>query len=349
MEPINSNTTIQNAVEVDMSSHLQKMTVIELFGGKITEELSGNSGTVYLIDRGESVVPRNIVAKTVKIKSETGLARFMDECKKWAKVNSPFVATAFYIEKRYTETFLCMKFGDQSLLSFLKTSTLTDFGAIFIATQLAYGLRDMKRLGVSYHQDYNPQNILVQDFSKTILEFPPKHYDDAFRFRIMLSDFGMADYFAEDPINGARGGKFAYKAPEQYENSEIIGFDPDIFSFGVIVTLLLSDFHPCGNAKEKILSKRNPKTKGGWEYWAKQGNRVVNLKSPYSIEIANMLRRCLSIQPLDRPNIEEVIAVLNDEASKIDDVQFEIMKFHLSYLYTSFCKSLSGEIRVYQS
>lgn len=244
-----------------------------------------------------------------------------------------------YIDIIEGQYFVCMRASIDGNLSELISEGLDEVSAYNLALQLVKGLIDMHDSGIEHHQDLNPPNIMFEDMSKlfdsdgkpvndrTEYEpYPPKGYHESFKYRVMISDFGMANYFLKNPVSGRSGGKFAYKAPEQYEN-DIIGFAPDLFALGVILCMMFTGKHPTGK-DAKFALKKSPKLNGGWSSWAENGQRTVSCETE---GMTNMITSLLNPNPEKRPSLRQVFDTLLAEFDKSNKAQSTYAKSLLEY------------------
>ncbi|KAH1237445.1 Cysteine-rich receptor-like protein kinase 6 [Glycine max] len=131
----------------------------------------------------------------------------------------------------------------------------------------------------------------------------------------LSEDFGMARIFTqESDINTKRiVGTYGYMSPE-YAMEGIFSFESDVYAFGVLLLEIISG--------RKNNTAEGPLNLVGhaWELW-KQGH-ALDLLDPTLIEsfIQNEVLRCIHVGLLcveecaaDRPNISEMIPMLNSE------------------------------------
>jgi serine/threonine protein kinase len=296
------------------------------FPGKIKSEFAGNSGKVYLVENN-ATVPKYIAYKSCKELSEHSLELFKEEVLKWNSINSRYTVPIYYIHLIYGEYYACMRACDGSLEDFLKEE-ISEVAAFNYSLQIIKGLMDLNSSSIKHHQDFNPQNILFEDLSRNFVGFPPDNIDSSHRYRMMISDFAMSNYYLKDQIAGKSGGKFPFKAPEQYKESKISGFSPDKFSLGVLLCLLFSKKHPCGHLASQVL-KRNPKKlKTSWETWAKEGQRKIDVSN---LKLKNLILRLLSVEPLCRPSYEECFSSIKELYEDEYKSDFETSMFYINY------------------
>lgn len=296
------------------------------FQGNIKNEFSGNSGKVYLVENN-AAVPKYIAYKSCKELNEHSLELFKEEVLKWNSINSRYTVPIYYIHLICGEYYACMRACDGSLEDFLKEK-ISEVAAFNYSLQIIKGLIDLDRSSIKHHQDFNPQNILFEDLSRKWVGFPPDDIDSSHRYRMMISDFAMSNYYIKDQVAGKSGGKFPFKAPEQYKESEITNFSPDKFSLGVLLCLLFTSKHPCGHSASQVLKKNPKKLKTSWETWAKEGQRTIDISDS---KLNDLILRLLSVEPLCRPSYEECIECIKKLYKDKYTNDFETSMFYIDY------------------
>ncbi|HDM8174871.1 TPA: protein kinase [Vibrio harveyi] len=337
----------------------EKYVLESIFLGKIINTFEGNSGRVYLVENtpippATYTIPKFIAYKKCKRYDGDSFEIFKEETEKWFQIVSRYVLPIQYIDIIEGQYFVCMRAGIDGNLSELILNGLDDVAAYNIALQLVKGLIDMQASGIKHHQDLNPPNIMFEDMSKlfdsngkpvndrTEYEpYPPQEYHYSFKYRVMISDFGMANYFLKDPVQGKAGGKFAYKAPEQYDKS-IDGFAPDLFALGVILCMMFTGMHPTGEDAAFAL-KKSPKLKQGWSSWAKNGERLVNCANQ---KVTKLILSLLEPMPNDRPSLQHVFDTLLAEFETLDKGQSINARFLFKFFEETYIKDKKSILEV---
>ncbi|MFH8136346.1 protein kinase [Pantoea osteomyelitidis] len=296
------------------------------FQGEIKKKFQGNSGLVYLV-KNDSVSPKFIAYKRCKYLTDEGRTLFEEEIMKWNSITSRYIVPIFYVHIILNEYFACMRACHGSLVDLMQGS-FDETSAYVYALQLVKGMIDINNSSIIYHQDLNPQNILYEDLSQLFKDFPSNNMHPSHRFRLMISDFAMSNYYIKNNIDGKSGGKFPFKAPEQYSSTNIEGFKPDHFALGVILCMLFTNKHPCGYQPNEILRKNPKKLKTSWESWAVVGKMTVDF---HNENVANLILSLLCPEPNARPDFKRCFEVLEQEFQKHDSVQCEISKFYIEY------------------
>ncbi|KAK1396863.1 putative serine/threonine-protein kinase NAK [Heracleum sosnowskyi] len=136
-------------------------------------------------------------------------------------------------------------------------------------------------------------------------------------FNAKLSDFGLARDGPEDDkshVSTRVMGTYGYAAPE-YMSTGHLNAKSDVYSFGVVLLEILSG--------RKAIDKNRPTGEQRLVEWAKPylNNkrrifRVIDsrLEGQYSLDharrAANLAVQCLCVEPRIRPNMDEVVTVL---------------------------------------
>ena len=298
------------------------------FKGKITSRKEGNSGQIFIVDHGENVYPRFVAYKSLKNFNPEKLVAFENEIKNWFKSQNPYLVRPFYVQTIIDNKYVCMPAFEGSLEELLKCDFDLDSAYIY-SLQIIKGIMNLNNFGVKHHQDLNPPNILFRDLSKYFQGFPPDSMHPSFKYKLYISDLGIADLYDPETSTNKFGGKWAFRSPEQYpEGQNIKGFAPDIFALGVILTLLFTRTHPSGLLLHQV-NKRNPKNpKGGWLNWAINGERIIKSKDN---SINEAILKMLSPLPSERPKIEDIFSVINESLLTHNANIYSHMNFYFGY------------------
>jgi serine/threonine protein kinase len=308
------------------SEDVQDELLNKVFQGKIKKKFNGNSGLVYLVEN-DCTSPKYIAYKRCKHLTDKGRSLFEEEVLKWNSITSRYIVPIFYVHIILNEYFACMRACHGSLVELMQES-IDETSAYIYALQLVKGMIDINNSSIVYHQDLNPQNILFEDLSRLFKDFPSSDMHPSHRFRLMISDFAMSNYYLKNNIDGKSGGKFPFKAPEQYSSMDIKGFEPDRFALGVILCMLFTNKHPCGHTSSQVLKKNPKKLKTSWDKWALEGQRSVEF---HNDTIVDLIIGLLCPVPGSRPNFNHCFDVLKQEFRKHDSAQCEISKFYIDY------------------
>lgn len=297
------------------------------FGGEIVKEFLGNSGKVYLV-KNNATSPAYVAYKTCKELCEENKSLFDEEVLKWNSINSRYIVPIHYIHNIKGEYYACMRACDGTLADLMLQEEVCETSAYIYALQIIKGLMDMNASSIEHHQDFNPQNILFEDMSRLFRDFPHKDIHPSHRYRMMISDFAMSNYYVKNNIDGRAGGKFPFKAPEQYKDSQLSGFKPDRFALGVLLCMLFTGKHPCGFKKNQVLKKNPKKLKTSWETWAHSETKTVSF---HNTEVSNLISKLLSTEPEERPNHKECFVVIRKQFEKFNPNEYSTAMFYIEY------------------
>ncbi|CAM0909598.1 unnamed protein product [Alopecurus aequalis] len=157
------------------------------------------------------------------------------------------------------------------------------------------------------HRDLKPHNILLDH------NMIPK-----------IADFGSARALSSDAADECTSrvvGTSGYKAPE-YASQGIYSMKTDVFSFGVLVLVIIS------GRKNTILDKRGDTVgdlvRDSWHMWKDQRlHELVDPSLGSRYDIAEITRctqvalLCAQEDPADRPTMADVAAMLNSESMSL--------------------------------
>lgn len=160
---------------------------------------------------------------------------------------------------------------------------------------------DVPRGGVS-HGNLKPENVLIHETGVA-----------------QLSDFGLAtvlnDHLRVQPAlesSASRRGTFAYMAPEQWTRTTRADCEADMYAFGIILYELLTGEHP-------FPSLRGRPTKDEWRKAHEQdrpGELGEHMRGvPDALD--QLVQRCLSKHPQERPTASEAYATLQRIARQL--------------------------------
>ncbi|MDH8701080.1 serine/threonine protein kinase [Dysgonomonadaceae bacterium PH5-43] len=151
------------------------------------------------------------------------------------------------------------------------------------------------------HQDIKPDNILVDSENN-----------------YMITDFGISTRIRstlrksiDKPVGQSGGGTLAYMGPERFGSDPQPIMASDIWSLGATMYELLTGEAPFGEH-------------GG--LLQKNGSDIPQIKGVYSKELKNLIYKCLSQEPWDRPTgatiYEYAQKTINGEKISISSAKF---------------------------
>lgn len=258
----------------------------------------GKGSAAHVFLAREAPLKRLVAVKVLRpsiLRSEVMLRRFEREAESIARIHHPNVAAVHrigrlsngvpfmvleYIEGRTTEDALAAR------------GTLPASDTRRILSETASALAAAHARGI-IHRDVRPNNILLE------------HHTG----RAVLTDFGVAAF--TDAMTDSRErltatgqmlGDVRYVSPEQLRGEPVTA-QSDIFSFGVLAYELLTGTRPFDAptmaqvAALRFRDARRP---------------VRELRASIDAALADLVDRCLAVEPNRRPTSEEVVRILQD-------------------------------------
>mmetsp|Transcript_23471 Transcript_23471/g.49127 ORF Transcript_23471/g.49127 Transcript_23471/m.49127 type:complete len:343 (+) Transcript_23471:1-1029(+) len=237
------------------------------------------SGQVYAI----KIINRSSLNKDMEValKDEISILKELDH-EHIYKLNDVITSiNQHYLVTEYLD-------GGELFDRIVKKSTYNESEARDVCNVIFGALKYMHSKGIA-HRDLKPENLLLEN-----------RHDDS---QIKIADFGFAKKVRADDSDRDRSlttmcGTPGYVAPEILRK-EWYGTKADMFSMGVIVFILLGGYPPfyADSQKDLLLMCRSGQFEFDREYWGK-----------ISIEVKNMIRRLLVVNPDKRLSAEDVLS-----------------------------------------
>lgn len=133
------------------------------------------------------------------------------------------------------------------------------------------------------HQDIKPDNILISDEG-----------------RYMITDFGISARVRSTLNRSAAemsGGTLAYMGPERFGQSPQPIMASDVWSLGAMMYELMTGLPPFDNHGGML---------------QKNGADIPLIEGEYSLELKNLVYRCVALNTWDRPTAEQVARETNE-------------------------------------
>lgn len=152
-----------------------------------------------------------------------------------------------------------------------------------LISDVAKGLQSLHTMNPPIiHQDIKPDNIMISDSG---------HY--------LITDFGVSTHLHSTlrksvGLSLDNGGTRAYMAPERFSRHKMPIMASDIYSLGSTIYELLSGETPFGED-------------GG--LLQKSGADIPELEGDFSPKIKDLIDKCLSMNPWDRPTTEQLAEI----------------------------------------
>ena len=286
-----------------------------------TKQIEGTYGLVFVMETAETnVFPARWCAKTINPEKFSNkrdiVALFKREMRLWLNIPPhyhvcPALGLDFMRPPREFESqfemvpLVRMPYCENNLSDWVKNQEVVPMVDRLIAlAQVCSGLHWLYKHGLQGHGDLKPDNVLVED-RRNGYELPEYGFPSTLHpWQARVTDLGWADIWCQG--GGTYHAWRPYLAPERFRNT-VVPEASDIYALGVIACELLSGVHPGGDKTEVLARKwNNPKR---WESWAGSTDRVVNVQPSH---LRDVILRCLSPEPTDRPRVADLMAVLCD-------------------------------------
>lgn len=197
---------------------------------KVFGSARGAMGRVYFVEHlqwRERMAIKTILPKGGEV-TERRLKRFRRETEAWINLGKhPNLVTAFYLRQIEGRYGLFLEYVDgEDLHQWIHRSKNHGFGEILdIAIQVCDGMAHAHSRGI-IHRDLKPGNILLASDGQA-----------------KVTDFGLV--LLMDEVDGITSsnksvGTPAYMAPEQFIDSQSIDARADVYSFGLLLHMMIS-------------------------------------------------------------------------------------------------------------
>ena len=162
-----------------------------------------------------------------------------------------------------------------------------------IALDIAHAMKFIHKCGMM-HRDLKIDNIMLNAFMETKL----------INFGLAKINESVIDGFSFEQETLTKCiGSFEYMSPEMAKEDEYDN-KTDVYSFGVVLYVIFAGCLPKLSQKQKIEGK-NPK--------------LSNPSESISFFCINLIQRCLSYNPKDRPTFETILNLMRNNLYKLAD------------------------------
>lgn len=264
---------------------------------------SGQYGSIYLAKWRKTIVAAKLFHKI----SDDKLYLIKREIQIMTKLHHPNIIQLFgYVTNPFI---IIMEYIDgKNLSTYIEEKKLSFYKKINIIKQITSGLIYLHKRNPTYiiHRDLKPSNILVTNKYKVkIIDFGISKLLANNNNDIILSNQNLKNLESFVSVQNTNNvGTIRYMAPEVY-NSTTYNYKIDIYSLGIIIYELFEekrfDLNTSIENEFKINILKNMKPK--WSNYF-----IYFYKTPYKLR--NIIERCWSIEPNDRPSSIELLNYL---------------------------------------
>lgn len=199
--------------------------------------------------------------------------------------------------------FMRMPKYDGSLLEWVgpKAPLLVD--RIIGLAQAFNGLLYLYGQGLEGHGDLKPDNLLFDDLTKRYALPKTGVWPSTIHpWRVSVGDLGWADVWKD--LGLTTKASRPYVAPERFSvgGSGFVPRQSDVFSMGVVASMVLQGRHPAPNLDQLLRSE------GKYFRWVKEGLRDIDNIEPPSVR--ELVSQCLDFDPQSRPTPTACLSAL---------------------------------------
>ncbi len=290
----------------------------EVIGGYRLERLLGAGSTSQVFLGKHVVLGRRAAIKVLVHKllgNEDVISRLLTEAKVVNDIRHPNLIdiSDFINTTSPRRVALVMEYIEGPSLTICREHPLTFEQAIGVMLQLVAAVRAAHAAGI-IHRDIKPDNLLLT-------MDPREHPDEVPTLKVV--DFGIAKMAHSNLAQTAVGtmlGTPAYMAPEQIAGRPRPSAATDVFAIGEVLYEILSGkrAYPAGTISETVRAKLR--------------GELPDLKlspMPGDRALLDLVKRCLSYRPEDRPGLQEIQSVLEsvrpsgERVTTLEDVDLD--------------------------
>jgi serine/threonine protein kinase len=251
----------------------------------------GAMGRVYFVDHLQwqtRLAIKTVLPQAGKV-SEKRIKRFRRETEAWINLGKhPNLVTAFYLRQIEGRFCLFLEFVDgRGLDQWIQQAERPAFPEILdIAIQICDGMSHAHARGM-VHRDLKPSNVLLStDGLAKVTDFGLVKVED---------EAGQA---ADGELPDSAVGTPAYMAPEQFEGSFAVDARADIYSFGLVLHMMIG--------KDYVFAPKEKMSKPKMFQFLRHSHQVVPPDPPKSRrpdtpdELDSLVLKCLAKSPEER-------------------------------------------------
>ena len=278
------------------------LEIIEVPGYEVSEKVgSGGMASVYRARRkndGQTValkIPMEQYVADAKF-----IRRFHREAEVAQRLDHVNIVKTYEHGSVGVRHYMAMEYVDgRSLEAYIEAEELTADLSVDIMKAVVSALLHIHSVGI-IHRDIKPANIMILRGGIDETVQPPKLSPNS----VKLMDFGIAGgkVLSRLTMTGARVGTPVYMSPEQARGLKI-DHRSDIYSLGLVFYETLTGQTAFKGGYEAIVHQQIFQTP--------PPPRQINLTIPKALD--TLVMRMIAKDPDDRPSLEEVLEILNQD------------------------------------
>ncbi|KAK8843106.1 hypothetical protein M9Y10_025297 [Tritrichomonas musculus] len=187
-------------------------------------------------------------------------------------------------KKEKTTIALFLEYLPFKLKDVLKSDIMNDTLRVKICIEVAFGMKHLHQSGM-IHRDLKIDNIMLNSILEAkIIDFDLVHIDDK-DDQSLTKGVGTLDYMSPEMLNN-----------EKYDNKT------DVYSYGIVVFVLLTGHLP----KQNMTDKMN-----------KKPIKFPRHSSSLTSEGIEVINKCTAFEPKDRPSFSEILEMIENKKFKL--------------------------------
>ncbi|MEC7518455.1 MAG: serine/threonine-protein kinase [Myxococcota bacterium] len=264
---------------------------------RIVEEIGrGGMAVVYAAVRsGEGGLNRLVALKFLAprlLEEPRFVQMFLDECRIAARLHHPNIVQVFEVDRHGELPYLVMELLQGITLSeLMRAGPLSPGHAARVLAACARGLH-------AAHEALGPDGLPLDIVHR---DFCPQNVHIAFDGHVRVVDFGIAAARGKiaQTHSGELKGHLSHMAPEQIETPKSVDRRADLWALGVTAFEVLTQRH-------LFRDQNQPSTI--WNVLHRRIPSLDDVRPDVPPALADLVARCLSRDPADRPATGEAIA-----------------------------------------
>lgn len=321
----NGGLLLQQQVSSSRESLLHELTLYKIEElEKATDKFSGSrilgkggAGTVY---KGMLSDGRIVAVKKANITNDSQIGQFVNELYILSQISHRHIVKLFGCCLESEVPLLVYEYVSNGTLSHHihdepDIDRLSWENRLRIAAEVAGALAYLHSYASTaiFHRDIKSSNILLNE-----------------NYKAVISDFGISRSVSLDRthLTTCVGGTFGYLDPEYFQSGQL-NDRSDVYAFGVVLAEILTGQKPVSSAKDELGLAIRFRSAVKQDCLFEILEQVVAEEGQKKeiLAVANLAKRCLTLNARKRPSMKEVAAQL-DQLRKTKELQKHQESFH---------------------